>query len=185
MLDETLQDLRESIEKAHEALRRDLAKIRTGRANPGILDGVRVDYYGTPTPLKQMAGINVPEARMITLKPFERSAINLIESAIRNAQLGLNPSNDGELIRIPIPPLTEERRRDLAKTARKEGEECKIAIRKARHDAKDMLDELEKSGDVGKDDAARALKDLEAIVKDGVTKVDEMVAKKEEDIMKV
>jgi ribosome recycling factor len=185
MLDETLQDLRESIEKAHEALRRDLAKIRTGRANPGILDGVRVDYYGTPTPLKQMAGINVPEARMITLKPFERSSINLIESAIRNAQLGLNPSSDGELIRIPIPPLTEERRRDLAKTARKEGEECKIAIRKARHDAKDMLDELEKSGDVGKDDAARALKDLEAIVKDGVTKVDEMVAKKEEDIMKV
>ncbi|MBK6577894.1 MAG: ribosome recycling factor [Sandaracinaceae bacterium] len=185
MLDETLQDLRESIEKAHEALRRDLAKIRTGRANPGILDGVRVDYYGTPTPLKQMAGINVPEARMITLKPFERSSINLIESAIRNAQLGLNPSSDGELIRIPIPPLTEERRRDLAKTARKEGEECKIAIRKARHDAKDMLDELEKSGDVGKDDAARALKDLEAIVKDGVTKVDDMVAKKEEDIMKV
>lgn len=185
MLDETLQDLRESIEKAHEALRRDLAKIRTGRANPGILDGVRVDYYGTPTPLKQMAGINVPEARMITLKPFERSSINLIESAIRNAQLGLNPSNDGELIRIPIPPLTEERRRDLAKGARKEGEECKIAIRKARHDAKDMLDELEKSGDVGKDDAARALKDLEAIVKDGVTKVDELVAKKEEDIMKV
>ena len=185
MLDETLQDLRESIEKAHEALRRDLAKIRTGRANPGILDGVRVDYYGTPTPLKQMAGINVPEARMITLKPFERSSINLIESAIRNAQLGLNPSSDGELIRIPIPPLTEERRRDLAKTARKEGEECKIAIRKARHDAKDMLDELEKSGDVGKDDAARALKDLEAIVKDGVTKVDELVSKKEEDIMKV
>ena len=185
MLDETLQDLRESIEKAHEALRRDLAKIRTGRANPGILDGVRVDYYGTPTPLKQMAGINVPEARMITLKPFERSSINLIESAIRNAQLGLNPSSDGELIRIPIPPLTEERRRDLAKGARKEGEECKIAIRKARHDAKDMLDELEKSGDVGKDDAARALKDLEAIVKDDVTKVDDMVAKKEEDIMKV
>lgn len=185
MLDETLQDLRESIEKAHEALRRDLAKIRTGRANPGILDGVRVDYYGTPTPLKQMAGINVPEARMITLKPFERSSINLIESAIRNAQLGLNPSSDGELIRIPIPPLTEERRRDLAKGARKEGEECKIAIRKARHDAKDMLDELEKSGDVGKDDAARALKDLEAIVKDGVTKVDELVSKKEEDIMKV
>ena len=128
---------------------------------------------------------HVFKARMITLKPFERSSINLIESAIRNAQLGLNPSSDGELIRIPIPPLTEERRRDLAKTARKEGEDCKIAIRKARHDAKDMLDELEKSGDVGKDDAARALKDLEAIVKDGVTKVDDMVAKKEEDIMKV
>ena len=128
MLDETLQDLRESIEKAHEALRRDLAKIRTGRANPGILDGVRVDYYGTPTPLKQMAGINVPEARMITLKPFERSSINLIESAIRNAQLGLNPSSDGELIRIPIPPLTEERRRDLAKSARKEGEEALAAL---------------------------------------------------------
>ncbi|MCA9533324.1 MAG: ribosome recycling factor [Myxococcales bacterium] len=185
MLEETLEDLKQSIEKAHEALRRELAKIRTGRANPGILDGVRVDYYGTPTPLKQLAGIAVPEARMITLKAFERSQIPIIESAIRSAQLGLNPSNDGELIRIPIPPLTEERRRDLAKTARKEGEDCKIAIRKARHDAKDMIDELEKSGDVGKDDAARALKELEAIVKDGGTRVDEIVANKEEDIMKV
>jgi ribosome recycling factor len=185
MLDETLEDLKQSIEKAHEALRRELAKIRTGRANPGILDGVRVDYYGTPTPLKQMAGIAVPEARMITLKAFERALIPVIESAIRSAQLGLNPSNDGELIRIPIPPLTEERRRDLTKNARKEGEDCKIAIRKARHDAKDMIDELEKTGEVGKDDAARALKELESIVKDGGTRVDEIVANKEEDIMKV
>ena len=185
MLDETLQDLRESIEKAHEALRRDLAKIRTGRANPGILDGVRVDYYGTPTPLKQMAGINVPEARMITLKPFERSSINLIESAIRNAQLGLNPSSDGELIRIPIPPLTEERRRDLAKTARKEGEECKIAVRHARKDAKDLIDALIKDGEVSEDEGDLAWKKAEEIVSAGVKEVDAIVAQKEKDIMTV
>lgn len=185
MLEETLQDLQEQINKAHEALRRELARIRTGRANPDILDSVRIDYFGSPTPLKQMASINVPEARMITLKPFDRSQMSAIESAIRAGQLGLNPSNDGELIRIPIPPLTEERRKDLAKNARKVGEDCKVSIRRARHDAKDMISALEKDGDVGKDDAARALKELEAIVKAGGSKVDDIVASKEADIMTV
>ena len=185
MLQETLEDLMENMTKAHDALRRELAKIRTGRANPSILDSVRVEYFGSMTPLKQMAGINVPEARMITLKPFDRTQITVIESAVRAANLGLNPSNDGELIRIPIPPLTEERRRDLAKVARRNGEDCKVAIRKARHDAKDMIEALEKDGDVGKDDAARAMKELEGIVKQGGEKVDVIVAKKEEDIMTV
>ena len=185
MLEETLQELQEGIVKAQEALKRELAKIRTGRANPDILDSVRVEYFGTPTPLKQMASVNVPEARLITLKPFDRSQIGVIESAIRASQLGLNPSNDGELIRIPIPPLTEERRKDLAKSARKVGEDCKVSIRKHRHDAKDMIGALEKDGDVGKDDAARALKELEAIVKTAGSKVDEIVASKEADIMKV
>jgi ribosome recycling factor len=185
MLTETLEELSGSIEKAHEALKRDLAKIRAGRANPAILDGVRVDYYGSPTPLKQLASISVPEPRMIMLKPFDRSQMQVIEKAIMEAQLGLNPGNDGELIRIPMPPLTEERRKDLVKVARKLGEECKVAIRKARHDAKDMIDSLQKEGEVGEDDADRARKELEEVVKSGTNKVDEIVGKKEADILEV
>jgi len=185
MLDETLEELGASIEKAHESLRRDLAKIRAGRANPAILDGLRVDYYGSQTPLKQLASMSVPEPRMIVLKPFDRSQMQVIEKAIREAQLGLNPSNDGEIIRIPMPPLTEERRKDLVKVARKSGEECKVAIRKARHEAKDMVDSLQKDGDVGEDDADRARKELEELVKTGTAKVDEIVAKKETDILEV
>lgn len=185
MLDETLQELNASIEKAHESLKRDLAKIRAGRANPAILDDVRVEYYGTPTPLKQLASISVPEARMIVLKPFDRSQMQAIEKAIMEAQLGLNPSNDGEIIRIPMPPLTEERRKDLVKVARKSGEESKVAIRKARHDAKDMIDSLQKEGEVGEDDAERARKELEEIVKTGTNRVDEIVGKKEADILEV
>ncbi|HET6415485.1 MAG TPA: ribosome recycling factor [Polyangiales bacterium] len=185
MLDETLEELGASIDKAHESLRRDLAKIRAGRANPAILDGLRVDYYGSQTPLKQLASMSVPEPRMIVLKPFDRSQMQVIEKAIREAQLGLNPSNDGEIIRIPMPPLTEERRKDLVKVARKSGEECKVAIRKARHEAKDMVDSLQKAGDVGEDDADRARKELEDLVKTATAKVDEIVAKKETDILEV
>jgi len=185
MLAETLEELGAAIDKAQEALKRDLAKIRAGRANPAILDGVRVDYYGSPTPLKQLSSLSVPEARMIVLKPFDRTQMQVIEKAIMEAQLGLNPSNDGEIIRIPMPPLTEERRKDLVKVARKSGEECKVAIRKARHDAKDMIDSLQKEGEVGEDDADRARKELEEVVKVGTNKVDEIVGKKEADILEV
>ncbi|MEM8607739.1 MAG: ribosome recycling factor [Myxococcota bacterium] len=185
MLAETLEELKNDIGKAHEALKRDLARIRAGRANPDILDAVRVDYYGSPTPLKQLASISVPEPRLIVLKPFDRSQMQVIEKSIMETQLGLNPSNDGEIIRIPMPPLTEERRKDLVKLARKSGEDSKVAIRKARHDAKDMIDSLQKDGDVGEDDADRARKELEEIVKGGTTRVDEIVAKKEADILEV
>jgi ribosome recycling factor len=185
MLAETLEELGAAIDKAQEALKRDLAKIRAGRANPAILDGVRVDYYGSPTPLNQLSSLSVPEARMIVLKPFDRTQMQVIEKAIMEAQLGLNPSNDGEIIRIPMPPLTEERRKDLVKVARKSGEECKVAIRKARHDAKDMIDSLQKEGGVGEDDADRARKELEEVVKAGTGKVDEIVGKKEADILEV
>jgi ribosome recycling factor len=185
MLTDTLEDLKSNIEKAHESLKRELAKIRTGRANPDILDSVRVEYYGTPTPLKQMATISVPEPRMIVLKPFDRSSIASIEKTIIQSDLGLNPSNDGELIRIPMPALTEERRKELVKVARKVGEESKVAIRKARHDAKDMIDALEKDGDVGADDAERARKELEEIVKGGSARVDHIVGEKEKDILVV
>lgn len=185
MLAETLEELKDGIAKAHEALKRDLAKIRAGRANPDILDSLRIDYYGTPTPLKQLASISVPEARLIVLKPFDRSLMQPIEKAIMETQLGLNPSNDGEIIRIPIPPLTEERRKDLVKLARKSSEDSKVAIRKARHDAKDMIDSLQKEGEVGEDDADRARKELEETVKIGTARVDEIVGKKEADILEV
>jgi ribosome recycling factor len=122
---------------------------------------------------------------MIVLKPFDRTQMQAIEKAIMEAQLGLNPSNDGEIIRLPMPPLTEERRKDLVKVARKSGEECKVAIRKARHDAKDMIDSLQKEGEVGEDDADRARKELEEVVKGGTNKTDEIVGKKEADILEV
>lgn len=185
MLSETLDELKLAIDKAHEALKRELAKVRAGRANPDILDSVRVDYYGSATPLKQLASISVPEPRLIVLKPFDRSQMQSIEKAVMDAQLGLNPSNDGEIIRIPVPPLTEERRKEMVKLARKDGEDCKVAIRKARHDAKDMIDELQKEGEVGEDDADRARKELEEIVKAGTHRVDDIVGKKEVDILEV
>ena len=185
MIEETLQELKDAIQKSLEVLRRELAKIRTGRANADILDSVRIDYYGSLTPLQQLASISIPEPRMIVLKPFDKSQVPAIEKAIVEAHLGLNPSNDGDIIRLPMPPLTEERRKELTKVARKVGEEAKIAIRSARHDANDMLDELKKEKEVGEDDANRGKKEVEEIVKTGTTEVDATVAKKEADILEV
>jgi len=185
MMNDTMKELESAIDKAQVALKRELSKIRTGRANPDFLDSVRVDYYGSPTPLSQLASISVPEARMILVRPFERTQIQPIERAIMERQLGVNPQNDGEVIRIPIPALTEDRRKEFVKQAYKVGEDCKVAIRKARRDAKDIVDALEKEGDVGKDDAARGMKTLEEIVKAGTNKVDEIVSVREQAILTV
>ncbi|MEO0322205.1 MAG: ribosome recycling factor [Myxococcota bacterium] len=185
MIDETFEELESAIVKAEEALRRELAKIRTGRANADILDGVRVEYYGTPTPLKQMASISVPEPRLIVVKPFDKTVLGQIEKSIMQGQLGVNPSNDGEVIRIPMPPLTEDRRKELVKVARAKGEDCKVAIRKARHDAKDMIETLEKDGEVGQDEAERAKKKLEERIKGAGGSVDAIIASKEADILEV
>jgi len=185
MIADTLEELKTGIQKAQDSLKRELARIRTGRANANILDSIRVDYYGTPTPLKQVASISVPEARLIVLKPFDRTQIGAIEKAIAMGNLGVNPSNDGELIRIPMPPLTEERRKDLVKVARAKGEEAKVAIRAARHECKDMIDAFQKDGDVGEDEAERGKKEMEEIVKTGTGQVDDIVANKEKDIMEV
>lgn len=185
MIDEILEDLQASIGKAHEALKRDLGKLRTGRASAALLDGIRVDYYGVPTPINQMANVTVPEARMLMVKPWEKGVSKAIEKAIVEAGLGLNPQSDGDLLRIPMPALTEERRKDLVKLAKKSGEECKIAIRKSRHEAKDMLDGLVQSGDSGEDDVTRAMAKLEEIVKGGTSQVDDIVAKKEKDILEI
>ncbi|MFW5876385.1 MAG: ribosome recycling factor [Myxococcota bacterium] len=185
MIEEALEELRSSIAKAHEALRGELSKLRTGRANPDLLDGVRIEYYGAQTPLKQLASVAVPEARMLLVKPFDKSQIKAIERAIMENELGLNPQNDGEVIRLPMPALTEERRKELVKLARKHGEEAKVSIRHHRHEAKDLLDSLKAEGEASEDEVERAKKELEDIVKGAQTKVDEIVEKKEHAIMEV
>jgi len=185
MVNETLDELKAAIGKAHEALKRELAKVRTGRANPDMLDSIRVDYYGTMTPLRQVASISVPEARMLMLKPFDATQVQAIERAIMSSSMGLNPQNDGKLIRIPLPILTEERRKEFVKVARRCGEDCKVAIRHARHDAKDMIDAMEKDGDIPADPAEKARKELEEIVKAGSNEVDSLVGQKEKDILAV
>lgn len=185
MLEDILADLRAGITKAHDALRRDLSRLRTGRASANMLDGVRVDYYGTMTPIAQMATVSVPEPRMIQVKVWERGQAKAVDKAIREADLGLNPQMDGDLLRIPLAPLTEERRKEIAKAARKQGEECKIAIRHARKDAKDLVDSAVKDGDVSEDEGDLAWKKAEEIVSAGVKGAEEIVAQKEKDIMTV
>lgn len=183
MIDDILGQLKADITKSHEGLRTALSKIRTGRANPDILDGVRIDYWGTMTPLSQVATVSVPEARMLMVKVWDRQNIKAVEKGIMEADLGLNPMNDGEFIRIPMPALTEERRKDLTKTARKAGEECKVIIRKHRHEAREMLDSVESDGAAGADEVDRAKKKVDEIVQAGTHTVDEIVARKEKDIM--
>jgi ribosome recycling factor len=185
MLDDIHKELVSSIAKAHEALRRDLGKLRAGRANPNLLDGIKVDYYGAITPLAQMAHVNVPEPRMITVKPWDKTAVKSVEKALRESDLNLNPQTDGDLIRIPLPPLTEERRKEFVKIARKYGEECKVTIRKARHEAMDMLTEVDEGGEASTDDVDRAKKKVEETVADSVKVVDQIIAQKEKDIMEV
>jgi ribosome recycling factor len=185
MLDDIHKDLVTALGKAHEALKRDLGKLRAGRANPNLLDGIKVDYYGAMTPLAQMAHINVPEPRLITVKPWDKGVVKAVEKALRDNDLGLNPQTDGDLIRIPLPPLTEERRKEFVKIARKYGEECKVSIRKARHDALDMLTELDDGGEVSTDEVERAKKKAEETVSEGVKTVDAIIGQKEKDIMEV
>jgi ribosome recycling factor len=185
MLEDVISELRAGIEKAVEALRRDLSKVRTGRAHAGMFDSIRVDYYGVPTPINQMANISVPEPRLIMIKPWEKGQGKAIDKAIRESDLGLNPQTEGDLIRIPIPALTEERRREMVKQTKKHGEECKVAVRKHRRDANEMIDTLDKDGDVSGDEAERAKKKVEDVVAEGTKQIDQVVASKEKDILEV
>ena len=185
MIDEVLEELGESITKAQDALKRDLGKLRTGRAHPGLLDGIRVDYYGAVTPIGQMATVSTPEARMLTVKPWDQKATSLVEKAIRESPLGLNPQTDGELIRIPVPPLSEERRRDLVKLAKKSGEDCKVAVRKARHDANDVLNTLKKEGEASEDEVERAKKRVDDQVSEAGATIDQLIAAKEKEILQI
>jgi ribosome recycling factor len=185
MIQDVQKELVEALGKAHEALKRELSKLRAGRANASLLEGLRVDYYGTPTALSQMAHINIPEARLITVKPWDKTQVKAVEKALRESDLGLNPLVDGDLVRIPLPPLTEERRKEFVKIARKYGEDCKITIRKARHDAIDMLASLETGGDASADDVDRAKKKVEELVQDAGKQVDSTISHKEKDILEV
>lgn len=185
MLDDVHKELVSAIAKSHEALKRDLGKLRAGRANPNLLDGIRVDYYGTMTPLAQMANIAIPEPRLITVKPWDKTAVKSVEKALRESDLNLNPQSEGDLIRIPLPPLTEERRKEFVKIARKYGEECKVSIRKARHEALDMLKEIDDSGGASSDDVERAKKKAEETVSEAGKTVDSIIGQKEKDIMEV
>jgi ribosome recycling factor len=185
MVNDVIKDLQAALDKGVDAFKRDLAKVRTGRANLVILDGIRVDYYGTPTPLNQVASLNVPDPRLITVKPWEKSLIPEIEKAIRTAQLGLNPSSDGELVRLPMPPLTEERRKDLVKVVKKMAEEAKVHLRGGRRDANEMLKELLKEKEITEDEEKQGLKRVQDTTDAAVTKVDELVSKKEQEIMEV
>ena len=186
MIDEIFEDVIQQMEKALESLRRDLASIRTGRASTAMLAGIRVDYYGSSTPLNQVANLNVPEPRMITIKPWEQNLIPVIEKAIRaDSRLGLNPSNDGNLIRVPIPELTEERRREISKTARQRAEEGRVAVRHARRDGINLADMAKKEGEISEDEARHAHTRIQKITDEYVDQVDLIVKSKEREIMEV
>jgi ribosome recycling factor len=185
MIQDVQKELAASLSKAHEALKRELSRLRAGRATASLLDGIKADYYGTPTLLAQMAHINIPEPRLITVKPWDKTQAKAIEKALRESDLGLNPQVDGDLVRIPLPPLTEERRKDFVKIARKCGEDCKVAIRKARHDALDLLTQFEAEGESSADEVDRGKKKVEESVQDAVKHVDSMISHKEKDILEV
>ena len=183
--DDILKDLHDRILKTLDQLRQDLTAVRTGRASLHLLDGVRVDYYGTATPLNQVATLSVPEARLIMVKPWEKNMIPVIEKAIRDANLGVNPMSDKDLVRVPIPALTEERRKDIVKQVRHKGEEHKIAIRNERRDAKELIEVSKKDGDISEDDAKKALDKMQKETDEGVKRIDEVVAAKEKEVMRV
>ena len=185
MLDDITKDAKDNMEKAIDALKKQLATIRTGRANPGMLDGVRVDYYGTPTPLNQVATVSAQDARLLVVKPFEKRILKDIEKAIVEANLGFNPSSDGEVLRVPMPPLSTERRKEYVKLTKTKGEDAKIAIRNVRRDANEMLKEAQKDGSITQDDEKRGLKTVQDTTDAYVKKVDELLTKKEQEIMEV
>jgi ribosome recycling factor len=183
--EDILKDLHDRILKTLDQLRHDLAAVRTGRASLHLLDNVRVDYYGTPTPLNQVATLSVPEARLIVVKPWEKNMIPPIEKAIRDANLGVNPMSDKDLVRVPIPPLTEERRKEIVKQVKHKGEDHKIAVRNERRDAKELIEESQKDGDIAEDEAKKLLEKMQKETDDGVKKIDEIVAAKEKEVLQV
>jgi ribosome recycling factor len=183
--DDILKDLHARIGRTLDSLRGDLLAIRTGRANLHLLDAVRVDYYGQMTPLAQVGTLAVVDARLITVKPWEKNLIPVIEKAIRDANLGLNPQGDTDLVRIPIPPLTEERRREIVKQVKVKGEEFKVAVRNERREAKELIELAETDGDISADEAKKALEKMQKETDEGVKKIEEIVAAKEKDVMQV
>ncbi|MCH6196671.1 ribosome recycling factor [Corynebacterium mastitidis] len=185
MIDEILMEAEERMGNTVEHTREDLTTIRTGRANPSMFNGVIAEYYGVPTPITQMASISVPEPRMLLIKPYEPSIMGEIEDAIRNSDLGVNPTNDGHVLRVTVPQLTEERRKEMVKLAKSKGEDGKIAIRNVRRKGMEQLKKLQKDGDAGEDEVIAAEKELDRTTQEYVAKVDEVVSNKETELMEV
>ncbi|MGZ4609037.1 MAG: ribosome recycling factor [Actinomycetes bacterium] len=185
MIDETLLEAEEKMEKAVSVAKEDFTSIRTGRANPSMFNKILVDYYGAPTPVNQLASFHVADARMLTLTPYDKSALGAVEKAIRDSDLGVNPTNDGAIIRVVFPQLTEERRKEFIKVARTKAEDSKIAIRNIRRHAKDSLDKLQKDGEAGEDDVTRAEKELEKVTHKYVAEIDELLRHKETELLEV
>ncbi|NAZ86762.1 ribosome recycling factor [Kineococcus indalonis] len=185
MIDDTLLEAEEKMSKAIEVAKEDFSAIRTGRANAAMFHKILVDYYGAPTPLQQLASFQIPEARSVLITPFDRGAMGEIEKALRNSDLGVNPGNDGQVIRITLPQLTEERRKDYIKLARTKAEDARVSLRNVRRRAKEELDRIVKDGEAGEDEVTRAEKDLEATTRKHVEAVDELLKNKEAELLAV
>lgn len=185
MIDDALLDAEEKMEKAVGVAKDDMGSIRTGRANPAMFNKVHIEYYGALTPITQVASITTPEARLVVIKPYEASSLRDIETAIRNSDLGVNPTNDGNVIRVAIPQLTEDRRKDLVKQAKGKGEDAKVSIRNVRRKAVDELKRIQKDGEAGEDEVVRAEKELDKTTASYVAQVDELVKHKENELLEV
>lgn len=185
MIEETLLEAEEKMDKAVEVAKEDFASVRTGRANPGLYNKVLVDYYGSPTPLQQLASFAIPDARTILITPFDKTALRDIERALSDSEVGANPSNDGNVIRITIPELTKERRKEYVKIVKTKGEDAKVSIRNIRRKAKETLDRLVKDGEAGEDEGTRAEKELDSLTKAHVDGIDELLKRKEAELLEV
>lgn len=185
MIEETHADAEQRMGKAVDALKRELATVRTGRANPVLLEHLRVDYYGTPTPLQQLATVMVPEARMLTIQPWDKGSMEAIEKAIQRSDLGLTPSNDGTIIRLVIPQLTEDRRKEMVRIVHKKIEDGRIAIRNVRRDAHEMLRDLQREKEISEDDEKRAQEQLQKITDHFVSRADGIGSEKEQELLEV
>lgn len=185
MIDDVMLDAEDKMEQALEAAKRELASIRTGRANPSMFTSILVDYYGAPTPLQQLASITIPEARTVIVSPFDRSAMKAITTAIRESDLGVNPTDDGTVVRVTLPALTEERRRDYVKLAKSRAEDSRVQVRGIRGKAKKELETIKKDGEAGEDDVKRAEGELDALTKRFVEKIDAALATKEAELLEV
>jgi len=180
-----MDDVRSRMSRAVEHLRTELAGVRTGRASPALIETLSVDYYGTPTPLRQLAGFSVPDAMLLVVTPYDKSSLGAIEKAIQTSDLGINPSNDGAVIRLGFPPLTEERRKDLVKIVRHKAEEAKVAVRNLRRSGRHELEALDKDGSISSDDLDRAEKELEKLTHEQVAAIDQVLAHKERELLEV
>ena len=183
MTDDIIASTQDEMAKAVESLKRELAKVRTGRANLAILEDITVDYYGQATPLNQVASLKIADPRLIKIKPWEKNMVGPIEKAILGGDIGLTPSNDGEVVRLPIPPLTQERREQLAKQVRKIGEEARVAVRTHRRDGNDLLKDAESDATITEDDMRRGMAKVQSLTDDFIAKIDDTIAKKEQEIL--